>query len=108
MKKHLMIAVFVCVAIFVILGSLSLFEIVPIFSDSTPIFGQLFFTSLIGAIVGSIVYYLVYQLVICLEWDTDLLKLLSAVLVAVFLAIPHFKQKFAKPHIVLDGGENNA
>ena len=67
-----------------------------------------FAVQLIGAIVGSIVYYLVYQLVICLEWDTDLLKLLSAVLVAVFLAIPHFKQKFAKPHIVLDGGENNA
>ena len=56
-----------------------------------------FAVQLIGAIVGSIVYYLVYQLVICLEWDTDLLKLLSAVLVAVFLAIPHFKQKFAKP-----------
>ena len=56
MKKHLMIAVFVCVAIFVILGSLSLFEIVHIFSDSTPIFGQLFFTSLIGAIVGSMMF----------------------------------------------------
>ena len=75
-----------------------------------------FAVQLIGAVVGSIVYYLVYQLVICLEWDTDLLKLLSAVLVAVFLAAPYFKQKFTKPKIVLeassdaqqDGGKNNA
>ena len=76
-----------------------------------------FAVQLIGAVVGSIVYYLVYQLVICLEWDTDLLKLLSAILVAVFLAVPHFKQKFNKSKFVLadlncdnqsNGGENNA
>ena len=76
-----------------------------------------FAVQLIGAVVGSIVYYLVYQLVICLEWDTDLLKLLSAILVAVFLAVPHFKQKFNKSKLVLadlncdnqsNGGENNA
>ena len=76
-----------------------------------------FAVQLIGAVVGSIVYYLVYQLVICLEWDTDLLKLLSAILVAVFLAVPHFKQKFNKSMFVLadlncdnqsNGGENNA
>jgi putative ABC transport system permease protein len=70
-----------------------------------------FAVQLIGAVVGSIVYYLLYQLVICLEWDTDLLELLSAVLVAVFLAAPHFKQKYTKPKIVLDvdaGGNNNA
>ena len=76
-----------------------------------------FAVKLIGAVVGSIVYYLVYQLVICMEWDTDLLKLLSALLVAVFLAVPHFKQKFNKSKFVVanlngdnqtNGGENNA
>lgn len=46
-----------------------------------------------GVIIGSIVYYLVYQIVICLGLDTDLLKLLSAVVVAVFLSVPHWKNK---------------
>lgn len=79
-----------------------------------------FAVQLVGAVVGSIVYYLVYQLVICLDWDTDLLKLLSAMLVAVFLAVPHFKEKFSKPKLAIEGlnndggnispngGENNA
>ena len=76
-----------------------------------------FAVQLVGAVIGSIVYYLVYQLVICMDWDTDLLKLLSAMLVAVFLAVPHFKQKFNKSKFVVadvngdnqpNGGENNA
>lgn len=79
-----------------------------------------FAVQLVGCVVGSVVYYLVYQLVICLDWDTDLLKLLSAMLVAVFLAVPHFKEKFSKPKLAIEGlnndggnispngGENNA
>ncbi|MBQ8433397.1 MAG: ABC transporter permease [Clostridia bacterium] len=76
-----------------------------------------FAVQLVGAVIGSIVYYLVYQLVICMDWDTDLLKLLSAMLVAVFLAVPHFKQKFNKSKFVIadvngdnqpNGGETNA
>lgn len=49
-----------------------------------------------GVIVGSIVYYLVYQIVICLGLDTDLLKLLSAVVVAIFLSVPHWKNKLKR------------
>ncbi len=66
-----------------------------------------FAVQLVGAVVGSIVYYLVYQLVICLDWDTDLLKLLSAMLVAVFLAVPHFKEKFSKPKLAIEGSNND-
>ena len=47
---------------------------------------------------GSIVYYIVLQIVIWLKVDTDLLKLLTALLVAVFLAIPYWKQRyFSRP-----------
>ncbi len=65
------------------------------------IFGKVFRNfgfKLLGAVLGSIIYYFVLQIVIWLGIDTDLLKLLSAVVVAVFLAIPYWKGKyFSKP-----------
>ena len=42
----------------------------------------------------SIIYYLVLQIVIWLGIDTDLLKLLSAAVVAIFLAIPTWKARY--------------
>lgn len=74
------------------------------------VFGKLFHNfglKLFGIAVGSIIYYLVYQFIIWLGVDTDLLKLLSALLVAVCLGLPHLKSKyFAKP--VRKGGNENA
>ena len=62
---------------------------------------------LFGIAVGSVIYYIVYQFIIWLGVDTDLLKLLSALLVAVCLGLPHLKSKyFAKP--VKRGGNDNA
>lgn len=62
---------------------------------------------LVAVALGSILYYLVLQTVIWLGIDTDLLKLLSALVVAVFLAIPHLKGTyFSKP--VKRGGNSNA
>lgn len=62
---------------------------------------------LLGIAIGSILYYLVYQTVIWLGVDTDFLKLLSALVVAVFLGLPHLKSKyFTKP--VKRGGDINA
>ena len=53
----------------------------------------------------SIIYYLVLQVVIWRGIDTDLLKLLSALVVAVFLAIPVWKSRyFSKP--IKKGGKN--
>ena len=43
--------------------------------------------------LGAIVYYLVLQVVLQLGLNTNDLKLLSAAIVAVFLAIPHLKGK---------------
>ncbi len=63
---------------------------------------------LLGVAFGSIIYYLVLQVVIWLGIDTDLLKLLSALVVAVFLAVPTFKSRyFSKPSLAkaVKGGE---
>ena len=48
--------------------------------------------------IGAIIYYIVIQLVLTLGFDANLLKLLSASVVAVFLAVPYWKGKyFSKP-----------
>ncbi len=74
------------------------------------IFGRIFHNfalRLLGVALGSILYYLVLQVVIWMGIDTDLLKLLSALVVAVFLAFPYWKGKyFSKP--VKKGGNANA
>ncbi len=65
------------------------------------IFGKItpnFALKLLAVVGGGVVYYIVYQLVIWLGLDTDLLKMLSAIVVAVFLAVPYWKAKyFARP-----------
>lgn len=62
------------------------------------VFPKNFAIMLFGVIVGGIVYYVVYQTIIFLGLDTDLLKMLSAVVVAIFLAVPYWKKKvFLKP-----------
>ena len=72
------------------------------------IFGKIFRNfalRLLSVAFGSILYYLVLQTVIWLGIDTDLLKMLSALVVAVFLAVPYWKAKyFAKP--TKRGGNN--
>ena len=78
--------------------------------------GRNFALKLFGCALGGVCYYLVYQFVIWLGMDTDLLKLLSAIVVAVFLAIPYIKKEyFSRPHKALpikqpsdEGGKTNA
>ena len=53
-----------------------------------------FVVSLIGVIGGGIVYYIVYNLVILMGLKTDYLKMLSAIIVALFLAIPYLKTEY--------------
>lgn len=53
-----------------------------------------FIVRLVSVIVGGVIYYIVYQTVICMKIDTDLLKMLSALVVAVFLAVPHWKKTY--------------
>lgn len=74
------------------------------------VFGKIrgnFAFKLISVVLGAIIYYVVLQIVLWLGLNSNDLKLLSALLVAVFLAIPHLKGKyFAKP--VKRGGTTRA
>lgn len=75
------------------------------------VFGRIFHNfgfKLIGVALGSILYYLVLQTVIWMGVDTDMLKFLSAILVAIFLAIPFWKDKYFKKSVVKKGGNDNA
>lgn len=49
---------------------------------------------LLSVALGAVVYYIVLQFVIWLGIDTDLLKVLQAVVVAIFLAFPYWKKKY--------------
>ena len=74
------------------------------------LFGKIagnFALKLMSVVGGGIIYYIVYQTVIWMGLDTDLLKMLSAIVVAIFLAVPYWKGKyFSKP--VKKGGHANA
>ena len=70
-----------------------------------------FVVSLIGVVGGSIVYYMIYNFVILLGLKTDYLKMLSAIIVVLFLAVPYLKgEYFSKQKAVLpspgNGGGN--
>ena len=75
------------------------------------VFGRLlrgnFALKLLRVALGGIIYYIVYQTVILAGLDPDLLKMLSAVVVAIFLALPYWKAKyFTKPSV--KGGNGHA
>lgn len=62
------------------------------------IFGKLFNSfifRLASVVFGGIIYYIVIALVLKLGLSPDYLKLFSAAFVAIFLAIPYWKSKFA-------------
>ena len=67
-----------------------------------------FAMKLLSVSIGSIIYYVVIQAVVSLgKINTNYLKLISAVIVAIFLTVPYWKSKyFAKP--VKRGGSTNA
>ena len=72
-----------------------------------------FVVSLIGVIGGGIVYYIIYNFVILLGLKTDYLKMLSAVIVALFLGIPYlkgmlFQKQKPLPIQAVTGGDQDA
>ena len=73
---------------------------------SDVIFGRIFRNfalKLVAVALGAVIYYIVIQIVLWLGLDTNLLKLLSALIVALFLALPYWKNK-----ISLKGGHRHA
>ncbi len=60
------------------------------------IFGKLFHNfglKLLAVSIGAVIYYVVLQIVLQLGLNTNDLKLITALIVALFLAIPHWKQR---------------
>ena len=74
------------------------------------VFGKIFHNfalMLLSVVLGAIIYYVVYQVVIGLGMSGDDMKLITSLIVAVFLTIPYWKGKyFSKP--VKIGGDSNA
>lgn len=59
-----------------------------------------FAVRLCGVLLGGVIYYVVYQVIVFVGLDPDLLKMLSAIVVALFLGIPNLKNKlFSKFNI---------
>ena len=76
------------------------------------LFGKIFRNfalRLLSVAFGAIIYYIVVQAVITMGLDANLLKLLSAAIVAIFLAVPHWKRLYAQKHMKKSkGGKANA
>lgn len=53
-----------------------------------------FLVRLLGVCLGGLIYYFIYQTVVFLGLDTDLLKMLAAIIVAIFLGIPYLQRKY--------------
>ncbi len=72
-----------------------------------------FVVSLIGVVFGGIIYYIVYNFVILLGLKTDYLKMLSAIIVAIFLAVPYLKGEYFPnrkkvKEVQVSGGDGDA
>jgi len=69
-----------------------------------------FVVSLIGVVGGGVVYYIIYNFVVLLGLKTDYLKMLSAIIVVVFLAVPYIKGEYFKKQksVVRSSAANNA
>ena len=73
-----------------------------------------FALSLLAVSIGAIIYYIVLQIVLLLGLNTNDLKLLTALIVALFLAIPYWQsevfRKFRKTTLTSEvkGGKGNA
>ena len=53
-----------------------------------------FALKLLAVVIGSILYYLVYQIVIWLGLKSDDMKLITALIVALFLSVPYWKKRY--------------
>jgi putative ABC transport system permease protein len=53
-----------------------------------------FAVRLLTVAVGGVIYYFVFQTVIFLGLDTDMLKMLSAIVVAIFLGVPYIRRTY--------------
>ena len=55
-----------------------------------------FALKLLAVVIGAILYYIVIQVVLWLGLNTNDLKMLQALVVAMFLAVPYWKHRYVK------------
>ncbi len=67
-----------------------------------------FVVSLIGVVGGGVVYYIIYNFVILLGLKTDYLKMLSAIIVVLFLGIPYIQSEYFRKEKQMTGGKEHA
>lgn len=76
------------------------------------IFGKLFKNfalRLLAAVLGGVIYYIVIQLVLQMGLNANDLKLFSALVVALFLGVPYWKEQLGAKHVKTNkGGKDNA
>ncbi|HPW00068.1 MAG TPA: ABC transporter permease, partial [Oscillospiraceae bacterium] len=63
------------------------------------VFGKIFRNfslKLLSVSIGAVIYYIVIQIVLKLGLNTNDLKLITALIVAVFLSVPYWKAKWAQ------------
>lgn len=65
-----------------------------------------FALKLLAVSLGAVIYYLVIQVVLIIGLNSNDLKLLSAVIVAVFLAVPYWKGKYFSKRTTKEGKPN--
>lgn len=53
-----------------------------------------FAITLLGTVVGAIIYFSIYQFVLNMNLSAELLKMLSAIVVLIFLSVPNIKKKY--------------
>ena len=65
-----------------------------------------FALKLLSALIGAIIYYVVITLVLRLGLESTDLKLLTALVVAIFLTIPYWKGKYFTKTVRKEGAPN--
>lgn len=73
------------------------------------IFGKVFINfalKLFAVVLGSIIYYIVLQAVLALGLNANYLKLLAALVVALFLSVPYWKDRYFSKSVKKGGARN--
>ena len=65
-----------------------------------------FALKLTSVVIGAVIYYIVLQAVLQLGLNTNDLKLLTAAIVAMFLAVPYWKEQLDRKRLAAGGGGN--
>lgn len=55
---------------------------------------QNFLVRLLGCLMGGLIYYIIFQTVVFLGIDTNLLKMLAAIIVIIFLGVPYLQRTY--------------